>query len=133
VSTGTLGSSTRDATVALELAHYVLGHDAPLPGDTIEQLERAYQQRELDANAKAVEILTRVRGISEREALRKMYLYLRRVQLELERDPELDLAGHRPPCEEIADLFRRFPAHGRWTADLECEPRELMSSAVDER
>jgi len=28
--------------------------------------------------------------------------------------------GHRPPCEEIADLLARFPAHRSWTAALEC-------------
>jgi hypothetical protein len=23
--------------------------------------------------------------------------------------------GHRPPCEEIADLLDRFPQHATWT------------------
>jgi hypothetical protein len=131
VSTGTLGSSARDAVVAHELAHYVLGHDAPLPGDTREEWKRAYQRRELDANAKSVEILARVLEISEARALRTVYLYLRAVQLAHERSPGLDLAGHLPPCEEIADLIRRFPQQRHWTASLDCAPPDLRSSAAD--
>ncbi len=52
VSTITLTSTFRDAIVAHELAHYVLGHEAPLHGASSGELERDYQQRELDANAK---------------------------------------------------------------------------------
>src|SRR5260370_13859666 len=56
-----LRSEFRDAIVAHELAHYVLGHDAALAGATPEARLLERQQRELDANAKSVEILTRVR------------------------------------------------------------------------
>ena len=117
-----LRSEFRDAIVAHELAHYVLGHDAPLAGATpvARLLER--QQRELDANAKSVEILTRVRGVPEDQALRLAYSYLLNVHRRLERSPGEDLLGHRPPCEEIADLLARYPAQLTWTSGLECAP-----------
>jgi hypothetical protein len=130
ISSITLDSTFRDAIVAHELAHYVLGHEAPLPGATPEDFKRAYQQRELDANAKSVEILARVGEMGERQALRAVYQYLRAVQLARERYPRLDLAGHKPPCEEIADLLARFPEQHEWTAALECAPPELLSRAA---
>ena len=122
ISAITLDSTFRDAIVAHELAHYVLGHDAPLPGSSLEEQRQAYQERELDANAKAVEILARVGGMGQRRALKTMYAYLVGVHWALERYPRLNLSGHKVPCEEIADLLARFPAEQSWTASLECAP-----------
>jgi hypothetical protein len=118
-----LRSEFRDAIVAHELAHYVLGHDAPLAGATPEARLVERQLRELDANAKSVEILTRVRGVPEDQALRMAYSYLLNVHRRLQRSPGEDLLGHRPPCEEIADLLARYPAQLAWTGRLECAPR----------
>lgn len=115
-----LRSEFRDAIVAHELAHYVLGHDAALTAATAEARLAERQQRELDANAKSVEILTRVRGVPEDQALRMAYSYLLNVHRRLQRSPGEDLLGHRPPCEEIADLLARYPAQLTWTSGLEC-------------
>ena len=117
-----LRSEFRDAIVAHELAHYVLGHDAALAAPTPEARLAERQQRELDANAKSVEILTRVRGVPEDQALRMAYSYLLNVHRRLQRSPGEDLLGHRPPCEEIADLLVRYPAQLTWTSGLECAP-----------
>ena len=125
VSALTLSSPFRDAIVAHELGHYVLGHEAPLRGATTADLERDYQQRELDANAKAVEILASVGGMSEVRALKSVYTYLLGIRWALDRYPRLDLSGHKPPCEEIADLLSRFPDQRAWTAALECAPPDL--------
>ena len=122
LSSRTLTSPFRDAIVAHELAHYVLGHEAPLRGDTAAERDLEYQQRELDANAKAVEILVRVAGMSQLSALKTMYDYLLGIRLALERHPRLDLRGHKAPCDEIADLLSRFPDQRDWTAPLECSP-----------
>jgi IrrE N-terminal-like domain len=122
VSTITLTSTFRDAIVAHELSHHVLGHEAALHGNSAAEVERAYQQRELEANAKAVEILVRAAGFSEERALRTLYDYLAGVQWALDRYPRLDLRGHKLPCEEIADLLGRFPRQRVWTASLECAP-----------
>jgi len=122
VSVFTLSSRFRDAIVAHELAHYVLGHSAPLPGNSLAEQAHSYQRRELDANAEAVRILLQVKGMSEEEALRTMYEYLAGVQRALELHPRLELRGHLRPCDEIADLLARFPAQQSWTAQLECAP-----------
>ncbi len=118
-----LGSEFRDAIVAHELAHYVLGHDAPLVGATGDARRREVEQRELDANAKAVEILAWVRAVPEDQALRMVYSYLLNVHRRLLRSPGEDLLGHRPPCDEIADLLGRYPQQLTWTGGLECAPR----------
>ena len=115
-----LGSEFRDAIVAHELAHYVLGHDAPLSRPAGDARRREREQRELDANAKSVEILTVVRRVPDDEALRMVYNYLLNVHRRLLRSPGEDLLGHRPPCDEIADLLARFPEQAMWTARLEC-------------
>jgi hypothetical protein len=117
-----LGSEFRDAIVAHELAHYVLGHDAPLAGATDAARRREREQRELDANAKSVEILAWVRQVPEDQALRMVYSYLLNVHRRLQRSPGEDLLGHRPPCDEIADLLGRFPRQLGWTGGLECAP-----------
>ena len=117
-----LGSEFRDAIVAHELAHYVLGHDAPLAGATNDARRREVEQRELDANATSVEILAGVRQVPEDQALRMVYSYLLNVHRRLQRAPSEDLLGHRPPCDEIADLLRRYPQQLVWTARLECAP-----------
>jgi hypothetical protein len=117
-----LGSEFRDAIVAHELAHYVLGHDASLAGATNVARRREREQRELDANAKSVEILAWVRQVPEDQALRMVYSYLLNVHRRLQRSPGEDLLGHRPPCDEIADLLGRYPQQLVWTARLECAP-----------
>ena len=119
-----LRSEFRDAIVAHELAHYVLGHDAALTAATPEARLAERQQRELDANAKSVEILTRVRGVPEDQALRMAYSYLLNVHRRLQRSPGEDLLGHQPPCEEIADLLARYPGQLTWTSGLECAPNQ---------
>jgi len=105
-----LTSGGLTALVAHELAHYVLGHDGLLSGaaSTAEAV-RMQEERELDANAKAVEILVRVKGLSERQALTTIVVFLERVQIhQAKGNPNAQ--GHRSPAEEIADLKRRFPS-----------------------
>ena len=104
-----LTSGNLTALVAHELAHYVLGHDAPLTGvATTAEYYRLQEIREMDANAKAVEILMRAKGLSERQALTTMVVKLRAAQAYQSRGNP-NAPGHRPPAEEIADLLARFP------------------------
>jgi hypothetical protein len=104
-----LGAGGLTALVAHELAHYVLGHDSPPSGAvTMAEMVRVQEVREMDANAKAVEILVRARGLSERQALATIVLFLRAAQAHQGRGNP-NAPGHRPPAEEIADLLARFP------------------------
>jgi uncharacterized protein DUF955 len=118
VSTPMLLSRHRDSLVAHELAHYVLGHDAPIHGSALE-VSREQERRELDANAKAVEILVRS-GRSQDAALRLVYDHLLAFHRAVSANATVVPWGHRPPCDEIADLLERFPAQRGWTARLTC-------------
>jgi IrrE N-terminal-like domain len=102
-----LDSGHLTALVAHELGHYVLGHE-PTSGVSMAELLKAQEVRELDANAKAVEIMMRVKGMPQPQAVRTMVVYLRSVQTAQSRG-QPSTPGHRPPSEEIADLLMRFP------------------------
>ena len=126
-----LTSANLTALVAHELAHYVLGHDAPLSGvASLAEAARQQEIRELDANAKAVEILVRVKGLSERQAVTMMLVRLRSVQAYQARGNP-NIQGHRTPAEEIADLLARFPG-AEAPAPLATRPVEITSVATTE-
>lgn len=129
VSTPMLSSRHRDSIVAHELAHYLLEHDRPLHGTLALDMQREQELRELDANAKAVEILVRVRGYREEQALSLVYDHLLRFHLLVADTRTVIPWGHRAPCEEMSDLLRRFPAHRAWTEDLPCGPSAPATGA----
>ena len=120
ISTSMLTSRHRDSIVAHELAHYLLDHDRPLAGTLSLDWQREQELRELEANAKAVEILVRVRRLSEQDALRVVYEHLLAFNRLVVARSTVIPWGHRGPCEEIADLLGRFPTHHAWSAGLEC-------------
>lgn len=122
ITTSMLTSRHRDSIVAHELAHYLLDHDRPHAGTLSLDWQREQELRELDANAKAVEILVRVRRLSEAEALSVVYNHLLAFNRLVVARRTVIPWGHRAPCEEIADLLGRFPKHGAWSAGLECAP-----------
>ena len=108
-----LDSPNLTKLIAHELGHYVLGHDSVISQvASPAEWERAQQQRELDANAKAVEILVRVQGLPEREALRIVMDALRRSQDEQRRYGLPLTPGHLPASAELADLLARYPDAG---------------------
>lgn len=120
VNASLLDSPHRDAVVAHEMAHYLLGHDnEPLRVQEAEQLE-------LDSNAKGVEIFVRARGWSEEQGIRAMYGVLLSIHRAVERGAFV-FPGHLPPCQEIADLLGRFPRHAPWTGALECAPPAITT------
>jgi hypothetical protein len=122
ITTSMLTSRHRDSIVAHELAHYLLDHDRPRTGTLALEWQREQELRELQANAKAVEILARVRRLPEEQALSLVYDHLLSFhRLVAERRTVIPW-GHRAPCLEIADLLGRFPRHGGWIAGLECAP-----------
>lgn len=128
VSATLLHSSYRDAVVAHELARYVLRNDAPLRAPGGYERQREHELREMEANAKAVEVLMRVKEMGEEQALRATYALLLAYHRAVQRGIRM-LPGHRPPCEEAADLLARFPQHAGWTGSLECAPAALAAEA----
>ena len=88
--------------MAHELGHYVLGHDSIIP-QAVSQAEwsRAQQQRELDANAKAVEILVRAQGLTESAAVQLVADALRRSE---------DAQARGAPLTSLRDTFPRAPS-----------------------
>ena len=104
-----LGSPHLDAIVAHELGHYLLGHDTLAAGVvTPADWQRVQEERELDANTKAVEILVRVRGMTQAEAVQAVVRFLQEAQRTVDGGGAVP-AGHRHPAAEIADLLMRFP------------------------
>jgi hypothetical protein len=120
LSTPMLHSRHRDSIVAHELAHYLLDHDRPLSSPLALDSQREQELRELDANAKAVEILVRVRRFREEQALSLVYDHLLAFDRLVADRRTVIPWGHRPPCDELRDLLGRFPAHRVWTDGLPC-------------
>jgi len=133
ISTPMLRSRHRDSIVAHELAHYLLEHDRPLRGTLALDWQREQELRELAANAKAVEILVRVRALREEQALSLVYDHLLSFNRLVTEQRTVIPWGHRPPCDEIADLLGRFPAHRAWTDGLACGPAGARTAAAVER
>jgi hypothetical protein len=111
--------------LAHELGHVVLGHDMPIvlggQGQHIEAsaYRRAEQQREIDANRKAVEVMTRVVGVPEREAMRKMATFLLGANESRGGRAVALPHGHIHPCDQFDRLIAGFPQE--WSADLSCK------------
>lgn len=98
-------------TIAHELGHYVLGHSRFIPNAVSQaDWQRAQEQKELDANAKAVEILVRAGGMTEPEAVKVVADALRRSEDAQARNNLPLTPGHLPASAELADLLSRFPA-----------------------
>jgi len=103
-----LDSPSLTKLIAHELGHYVLGHEPAASVSSQAEWQRAQQQRELDANATAVEILVRAKGMSQKEAVQMVAEALQRAQRAVDRGAPLT-PGHLTPAEELADLRARFP------------------------
>lgn len=106
-----LDSPNLQKTIAHELGHYILGHDGVIPMAVSQaEWQRAQERKELDANAKAVEILVRAGGMTEAEAVQAVADALRR-SADAQESKNLPLTpGHLPARAELADLLARFPA-----------------------
>src|SRR5262245_8829866 len=105
-----LDSANLKKTIAHELGHYVLGHSGFIANVTSQaEWQRAQEQKELDANAKAVEILMRADGMTELEAVKLVGDALRRSAENQTRNNLPLTPGHLPASAELADLLARFP------------------------
>ncbi|HEY7139061.1 MAG TPA: hypothetical protein VIE44_03105 [Methylomirabilota bacterium] len=115
-----LRASNRDLVIAVALGYEMLR--APSKATSLADRQRERTQLVLDGNAKAVDILIQVKGMSEEAALDAMYAWLlgmHRAALASGRPPE---AGSVRPCDAIGDLLRRYPGAREWFAGRECAP-----------
>lgn len=100
------------ALLAHEIAHATLSHS----GGVRDQAES--RSRELDANARAVEILVRVDGLAERDAATKVGAMIAAISQTQKGAARPLPIGHLHPCDELRDLERRYP--GDWARGLRC-------------
>jgi len=113
---GLLGAPIQDALIAKVLA--LQYGRRTLTATSLEDYERQRRQENFEANAKAVEILVRVKGWPERAALHSVHVWL----LALHRGGRPPSSGQPSACDQIVELQARFPEHREWTAELSCTP-----------
>jgi hypothetical protein len=116
VDPGLLGAPIQDALIAKVLA--LQYGRRTLTATSLEDYERQRRQENFEANAKAVEILVRVKGWPERAALHSVHVWL----LALHRGGRPPSSGQPSACDQIVELHARFPEHREWTAELSCTP-----------
>ena len=120
----TLEDTSFVPVLAHELGHATLGHDENIvvgggrPA-TAAAYRRAIQQRELDANARGIEIMVRVMKKTEPEAVMTMASFLAGANTSREGRAIGLPQGHMHPCDQLMDLVIRFP--GEWTRAVKCE------------
>jgi hypothetical protein len=115
-----LRASNRDLVIATALAYELLR--GPGTATSLAARERERAQLALESNARAVDILVQVKGMSEQAALDQMYAWLLGIH-------HAALATGRPTrpgiprtCEAIEDLLRRYPGAKERFAGRECAP-----------
>jgi hypothetical protein len=92
-----------DVVIAHELAHYVLGHRFTQGEDLAKT-----GPREMEANAEAVRVLAVARDYPEPVAFRLVLNALWEFKGLVDAGTRRIPFGHYTPCQEIADLVRRF-------------------------
>jgi hypothetical protein len=113
-----LRASNRDLVIATALAYEMLR--APSKATSLVERDRERAQLALDANARAVDILVQIKGMSEEAALEHMYAWLLAIHRTAAGRPAQP--GSVPTCEAIGDLLRRFPGVREKFAGQECAP-----------
>lgn len=94
----------RDTVLAHEMAHLILGH-MDRPPDSRD----AREQREIDADVKSVEILRRVRGMSEARAFSLVATYVLTLKKSLDQGGRVHSMGHGHPCRKVEALIKAYP------------------------
>jgi len=117
-----LDSPARDLFVAVSVAYHIVGLGPLSSGASADEYQRARERRAMDANAKAVEVLMRAKGLSEETAVRAMYAWLLQLHRAHRSGQFTPPRGRASPCEEIADLLARFARHREWPGLVECVP-----------
>ena len=114
-----LRAQNRDLVIAKALAYEMLR--APSKATSLAERERERAQLSLESNARAVDILVEVKGLTQEAALEEMYAWLLAIhRAAVSARPPSSGAG--ATCDEIGDLLRRHPAAKDHFAGRECAP-----------
>ena len=115
-----LRASNRDLVIATALAYEMLR--ASSKATTVAERERERAQIGLDGTARAVDILVKVKGMSEEAALEQMYAWLLAIHRTAVASGRAAQPGSAPTCQAIGYLLRRFPEVRERFAGRECAP-----------
>src|SRR5262245_42051628 len=115
-----LRASNRDLVIATAIAYEMLR--TPSQATTLAERDRERAQLWLDANARAVDILVRVKEMTELAALDEMYAWLLGMHRAARVSGRLPGGGSVPPCEAIRDLLGRHPGAKEWFAARDGAP-----------
>jgi hypothetical protein len=108
----------RDAYLAHEMGHWILGHVAS-PAVTVSE----QQQREIDADVKAVEILMRSKSMPQTGAFAAVYAQQMASKQTLDEGKTVPLASHPDPCRKMAALLAAYPAEQAFVDRLKQNPK----------
>jgi hypothetical protein len=108
----------RDTLLAHEMAHLILGHMDRPPESRV-----AREQREIDAEVKSVEILRRVRGMSEARAFSFVTAYVLTLKKSLDKGGgRINTMGHGHPCRKVEALIKAYPRQRAVLDRLQADP-----------
>jgi hypothetical protein len=113
-----LRASNRDLVIAKAIAYEMLR--VPSKATTLAERERERGALTLDSNARAVDVLVQVKGVSEEAAVGEMYAWLLAIHRGAGIAGRPRPAGAVTPCDQIADLLERYPAVKARYADRQC-------------
>jgi hypothetical protein len=113
-----LRASNRDVVIAKALAYEMFR--APSKATTLAERERERAALSQESNARAVDILVQLKGVSEDAAVGQMYAWLLAIHRATGSGGRPLPPGSVTPCDEIADLLQRFPAVKKEYAGREC-------------
>ena len=120
VSRRLLRASNRDLVIAKALAYEMIR--APSKATTLAERDRERAALSLESNARAIDILVEVGGVTEEAAVEGMYAWLLGIHRATGAGRLASPRGGLSACDEIADLLRRRPAVRERFAGRECAP-----------
>jgi len=121
------------SVLAHELGHAVIKHDMPIRQSQHIEASSDFrnptldikQQHEIDADRKGVEIMTKVVGMPEREATRRMAAKLLAINASFGGRAVAVSYPHIHPCDRFDKLIAAFPRE--WSDDLSCQKQQEPS------
>jgi len=115
-----LRAANRDLVIATALAYEMLR--GPGTATSLADRERERVRMALDSNARAVDILVQVKGMSEQAALEQMYAWLLGMHHAAAASGRPTPPDRPSPCDAIGDLLQRYPGSRESFAGRECAP-----------